>query len=153
MRDVLGEAPPSGSEPTQKALARVLLVEDSNFFRKYTASVLQASHFDVHAVSNGLEALEHLRQAPQNAFDLVLTDIDMPGMNGFDLARELRASDAWFKQTPIIALTSLVSQRDKLTAKAAGIDEHIEKVNLDKIPALLADVLGRLWQGIKGGAA
>lgn len=153
MRDVLGEEPPMVSEHTKRALARILLVEDSNFFRKYTTSVLQASHFEVLAVSGAREALEHLRQEPENSFDAVLTDIDMPGMTGFELAKELRASDAWYKQTPIIALTSLVSQRDRLMAKAAGIDEHIEKVNLDKIPALLADVLGRLWQGIKGGAA
>jgi two-component system chemotaxis sensor kinase CheA len=146
LRDVMGETPKDDPAERTDAAARILFVEDSPFFRKYTASVLQSARYDVRAAAGGREALDALSAAARGAFDVVLTDIDMPGMTGLELAREIRSSDGWYKEIPIVALTSLITPRDQAAARAAGIDEHLEKVQLDQIPALLAHVLGRVWK-------
>src|ERR1700737_3063101 len=84
----------------------VLLVDDSAFFRNMLAPVLKAAGYRVRVAPNAQEGLTALRSG--QSFDVVLTDIEMPDMNGFEFAETIRA-DAHLSTMPIIALSSMVS--------------------------------------------
>src|SRR5205085_2491300 len=84
----------------------VLLVDDSAFFRNMLAPVIKAAGYRVRVVPNAQEGLTALRSG--QTFDVVLTDIEMPDMNGFEFAETIRA-DQHLSAMPIIALSSLVS--------------------------------------------
>src|SRR5206468_827119 len=84
----------------------VLLVDDSAFFRNMLAPVLKAAGYRVRVAPNAQEGLTALRSG--QVFDVVLTDIEMPDMNGFEFAETIRA-DAHLSSMPIIALSSMVS--------------------------------------------
>ncbi|MFX6865342.1 response regulator, partial [Acinetobacter baumannii] len=84
----------------------VLLVDDSAFFRNMLAPVLKAAGYKVRTAPNAQEGLAALRSG--QGFDVVLTDIEMPDMNGFEFADVIRA-DHNLGQMPIIALSAMVS--------------------------------------------
>ena len=63
-------------------------------------------------------------------FDLIISDIEMPEMNGFAFAREVKGSGAW-QQTPIIALSARVSDEDQAKGLEAGFDEYVPKLHRD----------------------
>src|SRR6202030_4788386 len=85
---------------------RILLVDDSAFFRNMLTPVLKAAGYSVTTAANGREALALVEKA--NDFDVIVSDIEMPGIDGFELAEALRA-DERMGQVPIIALTSHTS--------------------------------------------
>ena len=93
-------------EAIRKEDVTVLLVDDSAFFRNMLAPVLKAAGYRVTVAQSGHEGLSVLRSG--NQFDVVLTDIEMPDMNGFEFAEAIR-SDRRMEALPIIALSSLVS--------------------------------------------
>ncbi|MDL1951353.1 response regulator, partial [Acidobacteria bacterium ACD] len=131
---------PSGSS---RALAagsgRVLLVEDDADIRTILAEFLEAQGLAVDAVSNGPEALV---RAVTHAHDLVILDIQLPGMDGLEVLRELRSGPA--SGLPVLALTALAMVGDRDRILAAGADAYLAKpVGLD---ALRAEV-GRLIEG------
>ena len=74
------------------AARRVLVVEDTRTVRLYYRDILEAAGFDVDEAANGLEGLERAAQA---APDLLLVDINMPKMDGFEMLRAIRAAGAW----------------------------------------------------------
>lgn len=114
---------------TQKV--SILLAEDSDFFRAQVKKHLEGGGFHVIAAPDGEAAWEALL-AHIDTIRLVVTDIEMPRLNGLDLARRIRAN----KQTahlPIIAVTSLAGDEDKEKGKEAGIDEYQIKLDRDKL--------------------
>ncbi|MBD3305515.1 response regulator [candidate division KSB3 bacterium] len=108
---------------------RILLVEDSAFFLNIERSYLEATGYQVLTAQHGHEALEILETHP---VDLVVTDIDMPVCNGYELAKTLKASDAWH-HLPIMALTALSGERDRERGREAGIDEYQIKLDRDEV--------------------
>lgn len=80
----------------------ILLVEDESVTRECARMSLEASGFNVVAVPDGIKALEAMENA---AFDIVLMDIKMPGMDGFEVARRMRHPSHPHAETPIIAVT------------------------------------------------
>jgi two-component system chemotaxis sensor kinase CheA len=116
---------------------RVLLVDDSPFFRNLLAPLLTTAGYDVTTVDGAEEALQ-LCDAGRD-FDVIVSDIEMPGMNGFEFAEQLRAN-RW-AETPIVALTSHASPRDLARGRAAGFADYVAKLDRDALLNSLHDTL------------
>jgi len=114
----------------------VLLVDDSAFFRNMLAPVLKAAGYRVSVAANGNEGLSVLRSGQQ--FDAVLTDIEMPDMNGFEFAESIRA-DQRLGTMPIIALSSLVSPAAVERGRQAGFHDYVAKFDRPGLIAALKE--------------
>ncbi len=109
--------------------AHILIVEDSLFYRRLNATYLQAEGRELTLVGDGVEALAALRDSSKS-FDLVVSDIEMPNMNGFELIKEIRA-DPNLKDIPVIALTALQDDQSREKGLSLGFDEYVVKVDKD----------------------
>jgi two-component system chemotaxis sensor kinase CheA len=114
----------------------VLLVDDSAFFRNMLAPVLKAAGYRVRVVPNAQEGLTALRSG--QAFDVVLTDIEMPDMNGFEFAEVIRA-DQHLSTMPIIALSSMVSPAAIERGRQAGFHDYVAKFDRPGLIAALKE--------------
>ena len=114
----------------------VLLVDDSAFFRNMLAPVLKAAGYRVTVAQNGQEGLAVLRSG--NTFDVVLTDIEMPEMNGFEFAEAIRA-DRKMEAMPIIALSSVVSPAAIERGRQAGFHDYVAKFDRPGLIAALKE--------------
>lgn len=101
----------------------ILLVDDEEQIRKLLESQLQRRGYDVAVASDGIEALRQIRSKMP---DLIVTDVNMPNMNGFELTRRLRA-DHRTARVPIVMLSARKQADDILTGYAEGADEYIAK--------------------------
>jgi PAS domain S-box-containing protein len=134
-------AAPAQERPIEQLEAaptrRVLLIEDNADAAEMLRSLLELRGHEVRTVSSGPEALALLRQ---HAIDLVLCDIGLPDMSGYDIARSIRANQA-LRELPLVALTGYGQLADQRRAEQSGFDEHLTKpVDL----AAIDDVLRRL---------
>ncbi len=119
-------------------MAKILAVDDSASMRQMVAFTLKGAGFEVVEASDGVEALEH---AKTQVFDLVLSDINMPNMDGIGLTRELRAL-AEYKFVPILMLTTESAGDKKSEGKAAGATGWIVKpFNPDQLLTTIRKVL------------
>ncbi len=116
--------------PASKSSA-VLLAEDSDFFRTQVVRFLEEDGHTVLAAPDGEAAWETLLGNLEKV-RVVVTDIEMPRMNGMDLARRIRA-DERTARLPVIALSSLAGDEDIARGKAAGIDEYLVKLDRDSL--------------------
>jgi two-component system chemotaxis sensor kinase CheA len=123
------EMRPSASAQT------VLLVDDSAFFRNMLAPVLKAAGYRVTVAESGREGLGVLRAG---TVDVVLTDIEMPDMNGFEFAEAIRA-DRRMEAMPIIALSSLVSPAAIERGRQAGFHDYVAKFDRPGLIAALKE--------------
>jgi len=110
---------------------RILVVDDESQIRRVLRAILIPEGFDVDDAKSGNEALDYLRSG---GYDLVLLDIDMPGMTGFETCRAIRA----LSDMPIIMLTARSAEKDRAKAFDAGADDYITKPF--RTPELLARV-------------
>jgi PAS domain S-box-containing protein len=106
----------------QNHLGRILLADDNADMRTYVRRLL-GPHYEVEAVGNGEEALAAARRHPP---DLVLTDVMMPGLDGFGLLRELRASE-YTRAIPVILLSARAGEDARVEGLSAGADDYIVK--------------------------
>lgn len=104
---------------------RVLVVEDVAINQRIAQAFLSEQGAEVTTASDGLEAVELLRGAPQS-YDIVLMDLQMPRLDGFDATRRIRR-ELGLKQLPIIAMTANAMESDKQRCIAAGMNAHIGK--------------------------
>lgn len=118
---------------------KVLLVEDSNFYRKHISTFLTENGCDVTAAKDGLEGLQALEDPEQN-FSLVFTDIEMPNMNGLEMTQKIR-SETRFNSLPIVAVTSLTGTEAEKTGLEAGVNEYLVKLNKEDIARCLQKYL------------
>ena len=117
-------------------MAKILVVEDEKDLNRYVATCLRNNNYDVTVAYDGEEALTKMEE---NKFDLILTDIMMPKMDGFDLAENIRITD---KTTPIIFMTAKDDKSSKMLGYTLGIDDYVTKpfdmdVLIMKINAIL----------------
>jgi two-component system chemotaxis sensor kinase CheA len=119
----------------------ILLVDDSAFFRNMLAPVLKAAGYKVRVAPNAQEGLEALRSG--QSFDVVLTDIEMPDMNGFEFAETIRA-DAHLSAMPIIALSSMVSPAAIERGRQAGFHDYVAKFDRPGLIAALKEQTAEL---------
>ncbi len=127
--------------PQEERPYRVLLAEDSPFFRQMIANYLVAAGYEVETAADGLEAWEKLQK---ESFDVLVTDIEMPRMNGLELAKKIRAEER-LADLPIMALTSLAGEEDRRRGLEAGIDEYQVKLERAKVLEALANLLNRKY--------
>ena len=115
------------SEKSIKGL-HILLAEDNELNMEIAEFVLQNEGADVAKARNGQEAVELFRNSAPGEFDVILMDIMMPVMNGYEAAKMIRSLDREdAKEVPIIAMTANAFTEDRIRAKEAGMDEHVAK--------------------------
>jgi len=119
---------------------RILLVDDSPFFRNMLCPLLTAAGYEVIAVDGPSKALE-LTESEEN-FDIIISDIEMPDMNGYDFAMKVRASDKW-QNTPMVALTSHATPEDIDHGYEVGFDEYIAKFDRDTLLSTISKTLSK----------
>ena len=127
-----------GHEDTGGEKKRVLLIDDSPFFRNLLTPILSVSGFRVIAVENADQALE--LKSRGEMFDAIVSDIEMPGMNGFEFAESLQ-NDAEWGETPIIALSSHTSEEDFERGRQVGFSDYVAKFDRDALVSTLIQTL------------
>ena len=121
------EEPKNVSEKSIKGL-HVLLAEDNELNMEIAEFVLQNEGAEVTKAWNGQETVELFRNSESGEFDVILMDIMMPVLNGYEAARRIRSLDREdAKKIPIIAMTANAFTEDRIRAKEAGMDEHVAK--------------------------
>lgn len=119
----------------------ILLAEDSGFFRQQVKKVLEESDYQVVDCEDGQLAWEAI-DAEMDKFDLVVTDIEMPNLNGFELCDRVK-KDPRFSSIPVIALTSLAGSADVQHGMDVGIDDYQIKMDRDKLLTSVANFAGK----------
>jgi two-component system chemotaxis sensor kinase CheA len=121
---------------------RLLLVDDSAFFRNMLTPVLGAQGFEVTAVDSPLEAIKLHDNG--EVFDVIISDIEMPEMNGFEFAKFVRGTKNW-GNTPIIAISSFTSNAAIEQGKEAGFHDYVAKFDREGLIQILrqtCDIIG-----------
>ncbi len=118
---------------------RVLLVEDNELNREIAAELLESIGINVEMAFDGQQAVDVLKEKPENYYDLIFMDIQMPVMNGYEAARAIRGSGrADLEKIPIVAMSADAFSDDIRKSKEAGMDDHVAKpVEFDKLSAAL----------------
>lgn len=114
----------------EKSKANILLAEDSVLYQRVIQETLESNGYHVVLAQNGEEAYDQI--SSDKHFDIVITDIEMPKMNGFDLTKKIRAL-AKVKDIPIIAVTTRVSESDLKRGRDVGITEHLKKLDQEEV--------------------
>jgi CheY-like chemotaxis protein len=126
---------------TQLKNASVLLVEDNDINRLYAGSILKMWGCQYETAENGVVALEKVRN---NSFDVILMDIQMPVMDGFETTKAIRNGDPKKSKVPIIALTANATQKDFEKCLAMGMNDCITKpFTQDDLFKILTKYLGK----------
>jgi two-component system, OmpR family, response regulator len=128
------------------AEATVLIVDDEEYIRDLVTSSLRLAGFAARAVADGLQALAALERDPP---DLVILDVRLPGMDGFEVCRRLRADG---NDVPVIFLTARSTSEDRLSGFTKGGDDYITKpFSLEELVARVRAVLRRSLPAGRGG--
>lgn len=105
-------------------MLKILLVENSRTARAVLARLLEGEGYEVQTVSTGSEAIDALKSKEYN---LLIMDVFMPEMNGYEATQRIRALEGSKAKTPIVALTASTNERDKRTCLDAGMNDFIIK--------------------------
>ena len=132
------------AQTNEGGVPRILLAEDSDFFRKQLSSFLESEGYEIHACEDGAVAWA-AAQDPENHFDMVVTDIEMPNMTGLELTQRIREHSPT-ASVPIIAVTSLAGEDDIRRGQEMGVNEYHIKLDRDQ---LLAAVMRLLKASLK----
>jgi two-component system chemotaxis sensor kinase CheA len=143
LADRLDPPEPRDALPAPAGPARVLVVEDTQFFREVVKGYLEAAGYEVTTAEHGGDALARL---DEQAFDLVVSDIEMPVMDGWAFARAVRQRPGG-AALPLLALTTLARDEDRGRSAAAGFDRHEVKLERERFLVAVAALL----RGRRGG--
>lgn len=128
----------------------MLVVEDDVFNRRLYARVLQTAGFTVDSAGNGLDALRILRASP---YDIIVCDVMMPGMDGFELLRTMRAEPA-LSSVPVMLLTALAEDAHRTRAYELGADVYLTKpIQFDKLVQEVEAAIERVSTSREAGSA
>ena len=135
-------SPPPAPEETEELQLHVLLVDDNEINREIAELMLTAEGWTVEQAADGAEAVERVTAAEAGTFDLILMDVQMPVMNGYEATAAIRAlPEAAKAAIPIIAVTANAYQEDSNAALAAGMDGYTTKP-ID--PAAIRSIVARV---------
>ena len=116
------------SHPADLTDLHILVVEDNELNLEIAVFSLEAAGLNVSTAINGLEAVRLFEKSKPYEYDIILMDIMMPVMNGYEATKMIRSLDREdAKEIPIIAMTANAFTEDRIRAKEAGMDEHIAK--------------------------
>jgi two-component system chemotaxis sensor kinase CheA len=135
-----GAAPraPLASAPAQRPTKKILVVEDSITSRMLLKGILESAGYEVKTAIDGIDGFTTLRA---EHFDLVVSDVEMPRMNGFDLTARIRA-DRTLAEVPVVLVTALESREDRERGIDVGANAYLVKSSLDQ--SNLLEALRRL---------
>ncbi|KKJ76385.1 ATPase [Kiloniella litopenaei] len=131
----------AGKENFESDRSKILLVDDSPFFRNLLMPMLSVAGYDVKAVESAGEALSLCEDG--EVFDVIVSDIEMPGMNGFEFAEAVREDHRWAK-TPMVALSAFASPADLMRGRAAGFKDYVSKTDREALLLTLQDTIAEL---------
>ncbi len=152
LRDVLAqpfrvlEAEPSVQDSSYDFTGkRILLAEDNDMNQMIATAILEGVGFSVDIAGNGLEAVEKMKGSPAGYYDVVLMDIQMPQMDGYESARQIRSLDDPVKAgIPIVAVTANAFEEDRRSAFDSGMNGHLAKpYDIKEIMQTLRELLSK----------
>ena len=122
---------------------QILLAEDNEMNQMIAVAILENAGFTIDIASNGAEAVEKMEQAPAGTYDVILMDIQMPIMDGYEAAKRIRAMEDQKKaEIPIVAVTANAFEEDRKIALEAGMNGHLAKpYDIDAIMQTLSEIL------------
>ncbi len=122
---------------------RILLVEDNELNQEISRAILEDIGFIIDTADDGTVAVDMMKEMPADTYDLILMDIQMPIMNGYDATRAIRAMDDSVKAAiPIVAMTANAFEEDRQEAMNAGMNGHVAKpINIEKLMETLKSIL------------
>jgi len=147
LRFPIGEAKTGQTPPAAKASAftgkKLLVVEDNELNLEIASTLLKEAGFEVDTAENGKIAVEKVEAASADRYDLILMDIQMPEMDGYEATRRIRAlPDAKKAALPIVAMTANAFEDDRKNALHAGMNGHIAKpLDIPKLFQVLSELL------------
>ncbi|MDR1776552.1 MAG: response regulator [Desulfovibrio sp.] len=116
---------------------RMLLVEDVEINREIMIELLKPTSLEIECAENGMEAVDMFKSWPDR-YDMILMDVQMPVLDGYEATRRIRALESGERRTPVIAMTANVFREDVQKCLEAGMDGHLGKpVNLGEVLAIL----------------
>src|SRR6267142_6236888 len=131
-------------EPTPKTV--ILVADDEDAMLSLLREALQSVQYDVVVAHNGEEAIEKLRKTPP---DLVLLDVQMPKMSGYDVCKKIK-SDVFLRHIPVLMLTAQGSIHHKVTGLESGADDYVTKpFDMDELLARIRTLLRRTRLGLE----
>ena len=120
---------------------RILLAEDNDLNAEIAETVLVEAGIEVKRVEDGLQCIEELKKMPENYYDVILMDVQMPNMDGYTATQRIRDLDDSRAEIPIIAMTANAYDEDRRKAQEAGMDGFLAKpLDVDEMMRLLGKI-------------
>lgn len=120
---------------------RILLAEDNDLNEEIAETVLVEAGIEVKRVEDGLQCIEELKKMPENYYDVILMDVQMPNMDGYTATQRIRDLDDSRAEIPIIAMTANAYDEDRRKAQEAGMDGFLAKpLDVDEMMRLLGKI-------------
>ena len=133
----------TGAFESEGGATRVLLVDDSAFFRNLLTPLLSVAGYDVTAVGSARDALK-LRETGAR-FDVIISDIEMPEMDGFEFAREVRGDARW-EDVPMVALSVHATEKDFERGREVGFNDYVAKFDREVLVRTLTQTVAMATQ-------
>ncbi|MBU5481132.1 response regulator [Blautia sp. MSJ-19] len=147
LRDLLSNPVPKESAPKENVFVhsgkKILLAEDNELNQEIAQTILEDAGFVVDTVNNGMLAVEKIELADSGQYDLILMDIQMPIMNGYEASKRIRALKNPEKAAiPIVAMTANAFEEDREKSYEAGMNGHLAKpVSVDNLMNMINKVM------------
>lgn len=122
---------------------RVLLAEDNDLNAEIAMAILEMNGMQMDRVEDGEQCVSLLERMPEDMYDLILMDVQMPNMNGYEATKKIRNMDNLKKASiPVVAMTANAFESDKQMAFDSGMDGHISKpIDMDKMKSEIVHIL------------